>query len=322
MTSTDPTDHLVVENAAGHRSIWATVRGEPPPGWFKIGKPRSREACLDWIEQNAMKRPSAAGAASPEAVGSPGAAVVVPFPNADAAERLFVFPHAGSGVNYYHFLAKALVSSRFEVVLVLYPGRELRTREDPIESMDELVSLLQEELGPCWDGRPFQFFGHSMGALAAFELAHRLRTERKPEPHRLILSGRLPPHSATNVLKMEGLSDAAFLDAVGHRYGAIPQAILENEDLCALILRAMRADFVLMERYQSREREKLTQPLLLVNGRDDRWVDRDHVAEWDQHTLGRVTNHFFDGDHFYLPQHVDALVDLILEGDGRVKEKP
>jgi surfactin synthase thioesterase subunit len=281
-----------------------------------VEEARSKDACLDWIETNAGKRADPRKSQCTAPTGPPGAAAVVPFPQLAAMERLFVFPHAGSGVTYYHFLAKALSTSRVEVVLVLYPGRELRMREDPIESMDELVSLLLIELGPCWDGRPFQFLGHSMGALAAFELAHRLRAEGLPEPDRLILSGRQPPHLVTNVLKMDGLSDAAFLDAVGHRYGAIPQAILENEDLCALILRGMRGDFVLMERYLAREREKLDQPLLLVNGREDRWIDPAHVAEWDQHTTGEVSCHFFDGDHFYLPQQTNALVRLILDEAG------
>ena len=91
---------------------------------------------------------------------------------------------------------------------------------------------------------------------------------------------------------------------------------MENEDLCALILRGMRGDFVLMERYLAREREKLDQPLLLVNGREDRWIDPAHVAEWDQHTTGEVSCHFFDGDHFYLPQQTNALVRLILDEAG------
>lgn len=307
-------NHYVVENGAGNRSIWCLSRGAPPQGWKVVGEARSKDACLDWIEAKAGKRGAAERPKRVTSLGPAGASAVIPFPHPAATERLFVFPHAGSGVTYYHFLAKALRPSCIEVVLVLYPGRELRMREDPIESMDELVALLLAELGPCWDGRPFHFLGHSMGALAAFELTHRLRAEGMAEPRRLILSGRQPPHLATNVLKMDGLSDAAFLDAVGHRYGAIPQAILENEDLRALILRGMRGDFVLMERYVVREREKLRQPLLLVNGREDRWIDPAHVAEWDQYTTGVVSCHFFAGDHFYLPQQTDALVQLILDG--------
>ncbi len=305
----------VVENGEGARSIWPQARGEPPRGWRKIGQTRDRAGCLDWIEsQEPDVVPEVRVRRSERVLG---AAAVMPFPRPQATSRLIVFPHAGSGVTYYHFLAKALADTRVQVVLVLYPGRELRMREDPLESMDGLVALLAEELAPFWsDGLPFSFLGHSMGALAAFELTHFLREHGDALPRHLFLSGRQPPHAATNVLRMTGLSDEAFLDAVGHRYGAIPKAILENRDLCALILRSMRADFVLMEGYRMRDRGPLAVPITLLNGRADRWIDEQIVTEWSRYTTAPVASHFFSGDHFYLPGQVQALREAVLRVTG------
>lgn len=305
----------VVVNEEGARSIWPVARGEPPRGWRTIGQTHDRAGCLAWIEaaSSGAGRAEAAPTLQPKLARSPGAAAVVPFPRSGATSRLLVFPHAGAGVTYYHFLAKALVDTSVQVVLVLYPGRELRMREEPIQSMDTLVDLLAEELGAYWaEGLPFSFLGHSMGALAAFELTHRLREQGEPLPRRLFLSGRQPPHAATNVLRMAGLSDDAFLDAVGHRYGAIPKAILENRDLCQLILRSMRADFVLMEGYRWRERAPLTVPITLLNGRADRWIDEAVVTEWSRYTTAAVDSHIFTGDHFYLAAQAAALRDLVL----------
>jgi len=306
-------DYEVVRNDQGSISIWPTERGNPPAGWTPAGHRGARQTCLDWIEAHAGEEQTTK--TTPQAVPSAskvdGPSMVIPFPQARARERLYVFPHAGSGATYYHFLARALSDENREVVLVLYPGRELRMRDDPIEAMPELVALLDEELALDHDGRPYQFFGHSMGALAAFELTHRLREAGRRLPQTLYLSGRQPPHVETNVLRMDGLSDDAFLDAVGHRYGAIPPAILENRDLCALILRSMRADFVLMENYRMTERSPLDVPVVLLNGEKDRWIKRDEVKEWSRYTTSEVTTHFFAGDHFYLAENAGNLKKVV-----------
>ncbi len=310
--------YTVVKNDEGALSIWAIARGRPPRGWTPRGEAQDKAGCLRWIEAQADAVAMAVETPAPRVVVPPpggpwsaGAATVVPFPRPEARERLYVFPHAGSGVTYYHFLARALEGPSVEVVLVLYPGRELRMRDETIDDMGELVSLLLEELALDRDDRPYRFFGHSMGALAAFELSHRLAAAGRRGPEALYLSGRQPPHTEINVLKMEGLSDEAFLDAVGHRYGAIPQAILENRDLCALILRSMRADFVLMQRYEWVERPPLAQPMVLLNGTGDRWIKPDEVGEWSRYTTAAVASHFFEGDHFYLSANAAGLAAVL-----------
>lgn len=309
----------VVGNERGDRSLWRVAGGPAPRGWTVIGPRGTREECLEWLEREALavKRREAAGATpvgAPAVVGpKAGPAVVIPLPNPGATSQVVVFPHAGSGVTYYHFLAKAMADTTVQVVLVLYPGRELRMRDTPLETMESLVDLLEAELGPALGGRPYRFFGHSMGALAAFELTHRLREAGRPLPERLYLSGRQPPHVATNVLRMDGLSDEAFLDAVGHRYGAIPAAILANRELCDLILRSMRADFVLMERYRWRGRPPLPVPMTLLNGRADRWIDEATVQEWRRYTTGEVRSRFFAGDHFYLTENAAGLKTALTE---------
>jgi pimeloyl-ACP methyl ester carboxylesterase len=57
---------------------------------------------------------------------------------------------------------------------VLYPGRASRFRTPLIDNMAQMVAALQEELTDFQD-QPFAFFGHSLGALIAFELTRSLR---------------------------------------------------------------------------------------------------------------------------------------------------
>src|SRR5215213_10719856 len=93
---------------------------------------------------------------------------------------LFCFPYAGGGASVFRDWIGALGSS-VEVCPVQLPGREGRFREPAFTRLAPLVDSLVESLGSHLD-RPFALFGHSLGALIAFEFARRLRVDRRPGP--------------------------------------------------------------------------------------------------------------------------------------------
>ncbi len=100
--------------------------------------------------------------------------------------RLFCFPYAGGGAAAYAGWREAL--PQLDVLPVKLPGREGRFREPPIKRIDALVERLSDALLPFFD-TPFAFFGHSMGAIIAFELARRVERAGK-SPVRVFVSGR------------------------------------------------------------------------------------------------------------------------------------
>src|SRR4051812_29203532 len=93
------------------------------------------------------------------------------YPKATAAPRLGMvcLPYAGGAASVFRGW-QALVPPGVEVWPVQYPGRETRWKEPPLRRMEELVPTLVEALRPLQE-RPFVLFGHSLGALVAFELA-------------------------------------------------------------------------------------------------------------------------------------------------------
>ncbi|HYO99017.1 MAG TPA: thioesterase domain-containing protein, partial [Pyrinomonadaceae bacterium] len=64
--------------------------------------------------------------------------------------------------------------SGIEISAAHLPGRGKRMREAPYTALAPLVQATGEAILPHLD-RPFAFFGHSMGAMIAFELARHLR---------------------------------------------------------------------------------------------------------------------------------------------------
>ncbi|MEV0538159.1 alpha/beta fold hydrolase, partial [Kitasatospora sp. NPDC050463] len=111
-------------------------------------------------------------------------------PGPEGGPRLVCFPHAGGSAPYFHPVSRDL-SPVLDVLAVQYPGRQERRHEPRITDIADLADALMAEIGPLAD-RPLAFFGHSMGAVVAFEVALRLR-ERGVTPVALFASGRRAP---------------------------------------------------------------------------------------------------------------------------------
>src|SRR6266849_6378940 len=90
-----------------------------------------------------------------------------------ATVRLVCLPYAGGGASIYRSWPDGLPAS-IAVWPVELPGRETRFVEPVYTDLGTLASDLAEVLAPATRDLPLALFGHSMGALLAFEVARRL----------------------------------------------------------------------------------------------------------------------------------------------------
>ncbi len=224
--------------------------------------------------------------------------LVIPRPNPKAELRLFCFPYAGSGAVVYRTWPNDL-PPEIELCAVQLPGRENRFREAPMSELVEVVRTLAQALQARWD-LPFAFFGHSLGGLLCYELAHFLRAEHGRAPARLFISARRAPHLPEPLAPIHALRNDEFIAQVQQRYGGIPQAILQAPDLLNAMLPMLRADFALFENYVHERRAPLPCPLIAFGGEHDRIVERKVLEAWREHTSGSFTLHMLEGDHFFL----------------------
>jgi len=230
-------------------------------------------------------------------------------PRAGAAQRLFCFPHAGGGATAYRRWLTAFPED-LEVCPVQLPGREQRLREAPFHSMEALLEPLLAGLLP-WLDRPFSFFGHSMGAAIAFELAHRLRAAGLPTPQRLLVSGRRAPGRPGHDETTYHLPGPAFLDKLAALNGS-PREVLDNAELMALMLPMLRADFQLIETYRATPvRIPLDCPLTAFGGVDDPKASREDLLAWRELSHGPFRLQLFPGGHFYLQQDPAPLLQAV-----------
>jgi medium-chain acyl-[acyl-carrier-protein] hydrolase len=252
--------------------------------------------------------PSPAPPASPSPDLGPW--LVRPVPRPDAETVLVTFSHAGAGVACYMPWARRL-SDQVELVSVLLPGREGRFHEPPLQHRALIVRAVAGALGPL-RGRRVVFFGHSLGAMLAFETAHHLVAHGQPAPARLILSGRAAPSAPwASAADLTALPDDAFVDAMAERYGGIPDAVRAAPALLARFVPAMRADMLLHERYRPAKRSPLPIPITAWCGRADPGVREADLAGWREETTESYEERWFDGGHFYLhPAGADWLAAL------------
>jgi medium-chain acyl-[acyl-carrier-protein] hydrolase len=215
------------------------------------------------------------------------------FPNVatSAAPRLFCFPHAGGGAG------QPLALSGWTAVPVRLPGRESRLAEAPFERMGPLVAALAGQIDGYLD-QPFAFFGHSMGAVVAFELARELRRRSRPLPRVLIASGARAPQFRRHHVPPPALSREAFVEEL-RRLEGIPAEVLGDAALMRALLPALETDAALFRNYIYTEASPLPIPVRAYGGRDDPNVRREHLDGWREQTTASFAVRVFPGGHFY-----------------------
>ncbi len=211
--------------------------------------------------------------------------------------RLFCFPYSGAGASIYHHWADQLPSI-VSVWPVQYPGRESRIGEPPFTGIDPLAKAAASALLPHL-AVPFAFFGHSMGALVAFELARYLRRQYGVLPVHLFISGFGAPDQPSLRAPIHQLPDEQFIEEI-RRLNGTPDEVFERADLLELLLPVLRADFTLCETYQFSEEEPLACPLSVFGGLGDRDVPRERLSGWQRQAAAGVRLRLLPGDHFFL----------------------
>lgn len=226
---------------------------------------------------------------------------------APGAPRLVCFPFAGGAASYFFALSQSLGPS-VEVFAVQYPGRQDRIGEACLESVPALAAGVAQALSGVADERPLALFGHSMGALVAFETAITL-SARGRAPSALLASAsrgpslpaRRDPGSSTDE---ELIADLRALNGTDER-------ILANAALMQLVLPMVRSDYRAVAAYRSAPDARVPCPITVLAGDADPVVDESEALAWGRHTTGDFRLRTFPGGHFFLDDHRDELQEEI-----------
>jgi surfactin synthase thioesterase subunit len=224
-------------------------------------------------------------------------------------QRIFCFPYAGAGAAIFRTWAD-LLPPDIELCVPILPGRETRIKEAPIPEMAPLIQSLMGQIAPRLT-LPYAMFGHSMGALVAFDLAHEISRLGLREPSHLFMSAQRGPSLPYLETPIFQLPDDRFLAGVIARYKSIPKPVMEQEEFMSILLPILRADFTLVEDYRYRHPTKLTCPITVFGGLDDSRITTAQLEAWSMETSDRCTCHLVPGGHFFMDSARAELLAVI-----------
>lgn len=219
--------------------------------------------------------------------------------------RLFCFPYAGGSASAYRGWSAGL-PAHVEVCPIQLPGRDARFSEPAFRTIKELVPVLADALAPLFD-LPFALYGHSMGSVLAFELAHELRARGVGVPVALFPAAHVPP-TVPHERVMSAEPDVELIAYV-KKLSSTP--LLEHPELLQLILRTLRCDLSLCDTYTYQTRPALPCPVTAFGGLDD--MSRAELEGWAAETDGPFEVEMLPGGHFFLAEQRTRLLELLSE---------
>lgn len=237
-----------------------------------------------------------------------GAWLVWPDRKVQPRLRIFCFPYAGGGASAYRAWSGYL-PDEIEVVAVQLPGRENRIREARSTNLTATVRTLASVLSPYLQ-LPFALYGHSMGALLAFEVARQLRREMEKIPVHVFVGARRAPAVPAQSAGVHDLPDAEFLEEI-RRLGGVPQEVLQSQGAMRFFLPLWRDDFALAASYTYRSEPPLACPITAFGGILDDEVPLEDLEAWRSETSVSFALHTLPADHFFLRSHTPDLLHII-----------
>ncbi len=230
-------------------------------------------------------------------------------PSLESCVRLLCLPHAGGSASFYFPVSRALAPG-VEVLAVQYPGRQDRLAEPGIDNIPDLADQIFAAVRTVAD-RPLALFGHSMGAILAYEVSVRLERNGFPAPTRLFASGRRAPSRYRD--DRVHLRDDEGIVAELRAMEGTDSTLFADPDVLDMILPAVRSDYRAVETYRHRAGESVSCPVTVLTGDIDPTVTLEEARAWGEHTTGPMDLRVFPGGHFFLVQQNAQVINFVSE---------
>jgi len=232
-------------------------------------------------------------------------------PRPEAGTLLICFPHAGGGANGFRSWADLLPPS-VGLAAVQYPGRQDRYGEAFTGDLPTMTDEIARAVVNDFAGRRLAFFGHSLGATIAFEVAMRLRY-LPGAPTRLFASAAKAPGDRVSS-NFAAFTDAELKGFVRRLRGG-DDPMLADELWCWLAP-TLRKDLSMLDTYRYQQGERLACPITAIAGDRDLTATAADLRRWADYTTDAFDIHLFPGGHFYLEAQPEQLTALLTEGIG------
>ncbi|PTR05137.1 surfactin synthase thioesterase subunit [Nitrosospira sp. Nsp5] len=228
---------------------------------------------------------------------------------------LFSLPCAGASAAMYLRWRRRL-PSWVRVQPIELPGRGERLHETPEKTFDALAARLCDELAMNPSQR-YALFGHSMGALLAYRVAHCLRARMRPLPVALLVSACAAPSQQDWKRYADKDSDASLIAELRKQDGT-PEEVFGNPELLSMTLGLLGADYRICASFRYQKFPPLPLPIHIFSGRADE-IDVSKLEAWRLESAANCSLDWFEGGHFFPRLHEEAFLSTLaqrLAGDA------
>src|SRR5688500_7176207 len=226
-----------------------------------------------------------------------------------ASLTLFTLPCAGASAAMYLRWRRRL-PSWVQVQPIELPGRGGRLHEAAETTFEPLVELLSDELETCPPQR-YALFGHSMGALLAFGIAHSLYKRKRLLPVALLISGCAAP-SRQDWRRYADKNTDESLIADRRKQDATPEEVFETADLLSMTLSLMRPDYRVCSSFRYKKMSPLPIPIHVFGGSADE-IHESKLEAWQCESSADFSLDLFEGGHFFLRQQEETFLSVLAQ---------
>ncbi|MFI9360995.1 thioesterase II family protein [Kitasatospora sp. NPDC053057] len=217
--------------------------------------------------------------------------------------------HAGGSAAAYLPFVRHL-PPHWQLIALELPGRLMSMEEPTCRSAEHAVEWLLPSVESELVGE-YAVFGHSMGAVVAFELVRELERRGNP-PVWLGLSGSpAPRHVALRHGSRRDLWPRERLVQFMRGLGGTPESVLDHTELVDGMVRTLRGDLAVVDTYRYPGGPSLGMPVSVYTGRDDPVATDEVVRPWVDHADAGITFRSWAGGHFYLFDQVESVAEQI-----------
>ncbi|NP_001239013.1 polyketide synthase 2 [Strongylocentrotus purpuratus] len=236
------------------------------------------------------------------------------------AAQLICFPSVGGGPTMFLPWKSHLAEYDIQMITTHLPGWERREHEKPLHNINDIVSKLAEALMPRLLQGRFAFFGHSLGGLIAFELAHYLWKNFNVYPAHIFISAwyapTLPyPHpeelevTGDVYRKMQRIltshldsTRTPLPDAMPIKFSFLDQSVMNNVRLMTRLIPSIEAAIITCKKYRFRHKDKLPCQMTVFGGKSDPFVNPSLLDDWSKQISpeSRFRKVLYPGKHMYI----------------------
>lgn len=225
---------------------------------------------------------------------------------------LFCLPHAGAtGISYYRW--KPLLNSEIELITIDLPGHKNGDGTVPASNFEMAINSVYMQIKNVIQERDDNYiiFGHSLGALIAYELYFLLLENKQRLPLKMYISGRIPPSINKDFLRDKIIREE---DAKKYLMHNGLDTVDEKKDtyLIKYYSNLLLADMKLMGTYKYIEHDTpvLVDTIVLFGKEDNSTPYRD-IKQWGKLCGGNISFVQIQGGHLFPLEQAAEVVNLI-----------